>query len=81
MRESQKLNEQTRIIENRLSTAEVNREKELSKKIENIRKHVGHYFLYTKKIYTLLLLKMTSEMAFSNISFLTTKTFQKVRLE
>ncbi|XP_058447850.1 GYF domain-containing protein gyf-1 isoform X2 [Malaya genurostris] len=39
MLESQKLEEKTRIIENKLSTAEQNREKELQKKLENIRKH------------------------------------------
>uniref|UniRef100_A0A336KWK4 CSON000781 protein n=1 Tax=Culicoides sonorensis TaxID=179676 RepID=A0A336KWK4_CULSO len=32
-------NAQTRIIENKLSTAEMNREKEIQKKIDNIRKH------------------------------------------
>lgn len=32
---------QTRIIENKLSTAEMNREKEIQKKLEIIRKHVG----------------------------------------
>ncbi|XP_055547695.1 GYF domain-containing protein gyf-1 isoform X1 [Wyeomyia smithii] len=37
--ETQKTEEKTRIIENKLSTAEQNREKELQKKLENIRKH------------------------------------------
>ncbi|XP_035777603.1 stathmin-like isoform X2 [Anopheles albimanus] len=37
--EAQKCNEQTRIIENKLSTAEQNREKELQKKLDAIRKH------------------------------------------
>lgn len=37
--EAQKTTEKTRIIENKLSTAEQNREKELQKKLENIRKH------------------------------------------
>lgn len=37
--ESQKSEEKTRIIENKLSTAEQNREKELQKKLETIRKH------------------------------------------
>lgn len=37
---------QTRIIENKLSTAEMNREKEIQKKIENIRKHVGWTFSF-----------------------------------
>lgn len=39
--ESQKSEEKTRIIENKLSTAEQNREKELQKKLETLRKHVG----------------------------------------
>lgn len=37
--ESQKLEEKARIIENKLYTAEQNREKEIQKKLENIRKH------------------------------------------
>lgn len=37
--ESQKSEEKTRIIENKLSTAEQNREKELQKKLETLRKH------------------------------------------
>lgn len=37
--ESQKSEEKTRVIENKLSTAEQNREKELQKKLETIRKH------------------------------------------
>lgn len=39
MLESQKTEEKTRIIENKLSTAEQNREKEIQKKLDNIRKH------------------------------------------
>lgn len=38
-KESQKSEEKTRIIENKLSTAEQNREKELQKKLETLRKH------------------------------------------
>ncbi|KXJ75777.1 hypothetical protein RP20_CCG011087 [Aedes albopictus] len=37
--ESQKSEEKTRIIENKLSTAEQNREKEIQKKLDLIRKH------------------------------------------
>lgn len=37
--ENLKLEEKTRIIENKLYTAEQNREKEIQKKLENIRKH------------------------------------------
>lgn len=48
LRDEQKLSEQTRIIENKLFVAEQNREREIQKKLENIRKHVGlflfHYF-------------------------------------
>ncbi|XP_058061194.1 uncharacterized protein LOC131211643 isoform X2 [Anopheles bellator] len=37
--EAEKTTHKTRILENKLSTAEQNREKELQKKLENIRKH------------------------------------------
>lgn len=39
-REIKKSTVQTRIIENKLSTAEINRGKEIQKKLDNIRKHV-----------------------------------------
>lgn len=39
--ETQKLEEKTRIIENKLYTAEQNREKEIQKKIEKVQKLVG----------------------------------------
>lgn len=45
-RESHKSSIQTRIIENKLSTAEMNREKEMQKKLENIRKHVRFFLFY-----------------------------------
>lgn len=51
--EALKTTEKTRIIENKLSTAEQNREKELQKKLENIRKHVGFLqLLYFHMLFT-----------------------------
>jgi hypothetical protein len=45
LRDEQKLSEQTRIIENKLFVAEQNREREIQKKLDNIRKHVGLFFI------------------------------------
>lgn len=45
-RENRKSSESTRIYENKLFVAEQNREKEIQKKLENIKKHVGFFFFY-----------------------------------
>lgn len=51
-RENRKSSESTRIYENKLFVAEQNREKEIQKKLENIKKHVGFfYFLLFKESY------------------------------
>lgn len=44
VRTEQKTTHQYRVIENKLYLAEQNREKEIQKKLENIRKHVGFCF-------------------------------------
>lgn len=44
-RENRKSSESTRIYENKLFVAEQNREKEIQKKLENIKKHVGFFFV------------------------------------
>jgi stathmin len=47
-RDIKKSTEQTRIIENKLSTAEMNREKELQKKLDKIQEHVRMLYLIPK---------------------------------
>jgi stathmin len=45
-RDLKKLTEQTRIIENKLASAEMNREKELKRRLEKIREHVRGFSVH-----------------------------------